>query len=165
MESATIPPSMATTNQRRRNWPLWAGSVLLLLTALINVPQIYALDVPQGILPWLSLIVPAAAVGCFVVGARRAFAQAELYRGKIAGSILGVIALLLFAGSVWLFSHAREVPPAASAPKVGQKAPDFTLTNTSGQAVSLNQMLSLPIDSSTGTRPKAVLLVFYRGYW
>jgi hypothetical protein len=156
---------MPPTDQRRRNWPLWGGIVFLLATAGINVPQLYALDIPQGILPWLGLAVPAAAVGCFVVGVRRAFAQPEIYRGKIAGSILSVIALLLFAGSVWLFSHARDVPPSSSAPKVGQKAPDFTLTNTSGQPVTLNALLSMPIDSATGARPKAVLLVFYRGYW
>jgi hypothetical protein len=156
---------MPDSNQHRRNWPLWAGIAFLLLTACINVPQIYALDIPQGILPWLGLVLPAAAVGCFVVGVRRAFTQPEIYRGKVTGSILGVVALLLFAGSVWLFSHARDVPPSFSAPKVGQKAPDFTLTNTSGQPVTLNGLLSLPIDSSTGARPKAVLLIFYRGYW
>jgi hypothetical protein len=156
---------MPETDQRRRNWPLWAGIVLLLATAGINIPQIYALDIPQGVLPWLGLVVPAAAVGCFVIGVRRAFAQPEIYRGKVTGSILGVIALLLFVGSVWLFSHARDVPPSSSAPKVGQKAPDFTLTNTSGQPVTLNALLSMPIDTSTGLRPKAVLLVFYRGYW
>jgi hypothetical protein len=156
---------MPETDQRRRNWPLWAGIVLLLATVGINVPQIYDLDIPQGILPWLGLVVPAVAVGCFVIGVRRAFAQPDIYRGKVTGSVLGVVALLLFAGSVWLFSHVRDVPPSSSAPKVGQKAPDFTLTNTSGQPVTLNALLSMPIDSSTGARPKAVLLVFYRGYW
>ena len=137
----------------------------MLLTGLRNIPGLYAWKLAQGVLPWLSLALPAAAVGLFVVGLRRAFAQPELYRGKVTGSILGAVALLLFAGSVWLFSHNRDVPPSAGAPKVGQKAPDFTLTNTAGQTVSLNQMLTLPMDASTGTRPKAVLLVFYRGYW
>ncbi len=156
---------MPSTNQRRRNGPLWAGSGLLLLTALLSVPQIYALELAQRILPWLGLVVPAAAVGCFVVGLRRAVTQPQLYRGKIAASILGAVALLLFAGSVWMFSHSRDVPASGSAPKVGEKAPDFALVNTGGQNVSLNYLLSAPIDSSTGARPKAVLLVFYRGYW
>jgi hypothetical protein len=156
---------MPATDQRRRNWPLWLGSLFILLTLLSNIPGLYASNLSQEILPWVSLVLPAAAVGFFAVGLRRAFAQSDLYRGKITGSILGAVGLLLFAGSIWLFSHTRDVPPSAGAPKVGQKAPDFTLTNTGGQTVSLNQMLALPIDSSTGTRPKAVLLVFYRGYW
>ncbi|HKF24124.1 MAG TPA: hypothetical protein VKE93_21305 [Candidatus Angelobacter sp.] len=156
---------MPPADQYRRNWPLWLGTAFLLVTVGINVPQIYALDIPQGILPWLGLVVPAVAVACFVVGVRRAFAQPEIYRGRITGSILSLIALLLFVGSVWLFSHVRDVPPSSSAPKIGQKAPDFTLPNTSGQPVTLNALLSMPIDSSTGARPKAVLLVFYRGYW
>ncbi len=48
------------------------------------------------------------------------------------------------------------------APQVGQKAPDFTLTDTTGRQVSLNELLTTPIN---GTAPKGVLLVFYRGYW
>lgn len=39
--------------------------------------------------------------------------------------------------------------------KVGDKAPDFTLRNTSGQEVSLSQMLS----------KGPVILSFYRGRW
>ncbi len=53
----------------------------------------------------------------------------------------------------------------ARALEVGQKAPDFTLTDTSGQAVSLAQLLANPIDAASGKAPKAVLLIFYRGYW
>jgi hypothetical protein len=151
--------------QRRRNTPLWVGSALLLLTVIITTPQIYALSLPQQALPWLGLVVPAAAVACFAVGLRRAFAQAQIYRGRVFGSILGVVSLLLFAGSVWLFSHSRDMPALTSAPKVGEKAPDFTLQNTSGQPVSLAQMLSTPIDTASGKPPKAILLVFYRGYW
>jgi hypothetical protein len=151
--------------QRRRNTPLWVGSALMLLTVVITVPQIYVLNLPQQVLPWLGLVLPAAAAACFVVGLRRAFTQAQIYRGRVFGSILGVVSLLLFAGSVWLFSHSRDVPASASAPKIGEKAPDFTLKNTSGQPVSLAQMLSTPIDTASGKPPKAVLLVFYRGYW
>ncbi len=39
--------------------------------------------------------------------------------------------------------------------KVGDKAPDFTLKNTSGQEVSLSQLLS----------KGPVILGFYRGRW
>jgi hypothetical protein len=59
---------------------------------------------------------------------------------------------------------------------VGQKAPDFTLSDTNGKPVSLSELLSTPINGKTmnapvgnaqqaPTSPKGVLLVFYRGYW
>ena len=39
--------------------------------------------------------------------------------------------------------------------KVGDAAPDFTLENMDGQPVTLSEVY----------RKKAVVLVFYRGYW
>jgi hypothetical protein len=156
---------MADTIQRQRNVPLWLGTVLILLTVVSTVPQFYGLKFAPGILPWLGLLLPAAAVFCFVVGVSRAFKQPQIYRGKTLGSILSFLAIMFFAGSVWLYTHARDLPKSASAPKVGQKAPDFTLKDTTGQPVTLAQMLSIPIDSASGKAPKAVLLIFYRGYW
>jgi len=82
-----------------------------------------------------------------------------------------------------LFFHARAVPASAGAPHVGQTAPDFTLTDTAGKAVSLAQLLGPATGGATAADPiingvtngitngatngaaKAVLLVFYRGYW
>ncbi|HZE25074.1 MAG TPA: hypothetical protein VE054_13850 [Blattabacteriaceae bacterium] len=74
------------------------------------------------------------------------------------------------------------MPSSAAAPQVGQKVPDFTLADTSGNKVSLDQLLgkadasvsasantatgqAIPVGLSTATPTKAVLLVFYRGYW
>jgi peroxiredoxin len=45
---------------------------------------------------------------------------------------------------------------------VGQKVPEFTLADSNGKQVSLNELLTAPIDGKT---PKGALLVFYRGYW
>jgi hypothetical protein len=36
----------------------------------------------QGILPWLGLLLPAAAMLCFVVGVSQAFKQPQIYRGN-----------------------------------------------------------------------------------
>ena len=44
-------------------------------------------------------------------------------------------------------------------------APDFTLADTSGQAVSMAQLFAPAADDSHVVPPKAVLLIFYRGYW
>ena len=52
---------------------------------------------------------------------------------------------------------------------VGQRVPDFTLSDTSGQPVSLDQLLapagSASTSQSQAQAPNAVLLIFYRGYW
>ena len=50
------------------------------------------------------------------------------------------------------------MPAAAAAPRLGAKAPDFTLPDKEGKQVKLSELLE-----AEGTR--WVLLVFYRGYW
>ncbi len=159
-------PAMGAMYQRRRNRALFDGTVLMVLAILSSFPVLYALKFPgQGLLPWISLALPAISVVFFIVALKRAFGQPEMYRGKILGSILGVLSVLLLAGSIWGFRHAKDLPASSAAPRVGQKAPDFTLNDTSGKPVSLAQMLTTPIDTASGRAPKAVLLVFYRGYW
>jgi hypothetical protein len=149
---------------RRSNTALWTGALLVLAGVLSNFFVFW--NIPgETVWPWVSLLLPLIGVVLLLVGLRRAFGQPQIFRGKISGSIITVIAVLLLAVSTLGFFHAREVPKSASAPKVGQKAPDFNLTNTGGQNVSLSQLLSAPIDTASGKAPKAVLLVFYRGYW
>jgi len=157
---------MPALAQRRRNRALFDGVIFIFLTILINVPVLYALKFPgQELLPWISLALPAIAVVFFMVGLKRAFGQPEIYRGKIVGSILGVLSVLMLAVSVWGYHHAKDLPPSSGAPRVGQKAPEFSLSDTSGKAMSLSELLSTPIDAASGKAPRAVLLVFYRGYW
>lgn len=154
---------MPAPAQRRRNGALWAGTAFLFLTILSNLPALYAMTGFDRVLAWASVVFPAIALVCFAVGLKRAFSMREVYGGRIFGSILGVVSLLLFAGSVWLFAHVRDVPRSSGAPQVGQKAPDFTLTDSDGNQVSLAQLLSAPAGASA--QPKGVLLFFYRGYW
>ena len=52
---------------------------------------------------------------------------------------------------------ASRVPLSPTAPRVGQKAPDFTLVDSTRHQVSLAQLLA--------SSPRGVLLIFYRGYW
>jgi hypothetical protein len=151
---------MPDPNQRRTNSALWLGLLITVLGPLSNF--LYYSKVPAAVLPWLNLAVPAIGLLLALTGVARAFRQPQLYRGKILGSIFAVLAALLFAGSVWLFIQVRDVPRSAGAPQVGQRVLDFTLPDSTSQPVSLAQLFS----AAPGTaQPKALLLVFYRGYW
>jgi hypothetical protein len=153
--------SMSVLNERRRNSALWLGLVLTILAVLSQ--GLFFFKVPgQNALPWLSLALGAVAVIIVAVGVKRAFAEPDRYRGKVAGSIITVVSVFLFAITVFGFVSARKLPAASGAPQVGQKAPDFTLLDTNGKPTSLAQLLST---SAANSHPKAVLLVFYRGYW
>jgi hypothetical protein len=139
---------------------LWVGLLLLLLAILSNL--LYFLKVPAAPLPWVNLTLPVLALLFLLVGLVRAFAQSQIYRGKIWGSVVVVLGLLFVAASTLLFVVARKLPRSGGAPQIGQRAPDFTLSDSTGQPTSLAQLFSA---SAGAPPPKAVLLVFYRGYW
>ena len=120
-------------------------------------------------LQWLSQLLAVAALVWGVIGVKRAFGQPQVYGGKVIAPIFGVIALLVcgLIGFGWI--SARNLPRSGGAPQVGQKAPDFTLNDTNGKQVSLGELLG-PAQAGATTAagqasPKAVLLIFYRGYW
>jgi hypothetical protein len=171
---------MPELTKRQRNWAPWIGLLLALAAMLSNAG--YFLRVPgERAIPWLSLALAIAALVCAVIGVMRAFRQPQVYRGKVAGSILGVVVLLIFTVTVFGHFSSRALPASAGAPQVGQKALDFTLADTSGNKVSLAQLLGKAEASAAvaanangsgsaggagaAVAPKAVLLVFYRGYW
>jgi len=63
-----------------------------------------------------------------MVGLFRALGRSQLYRGKIFGPILATLSVLMFAFfSYVIFYELRQVPPSTGAPRVGEKAPTFTL--------------------------------------
>jgi peroxiredoxin len=69
----------------------------------------------------------------------------------------------VFAAFVFvIFVVGRSLPASKGAPQVGQRVPEFSLPDTSGRQVSLNELLTTRIN---GKAPKGVLLIFYRGYW
>ena len=153
--------AMAETGEHRRNAGLWVGLVLALLGPLSN--GLTFLGFPAALVPWISLALPVIGVALVFFGLWRAFKHSIIYKGKIAGSIVAIFSLLFLALSTAFFWGARHIPSqSAGAPAIGQRVPDFTLPDSTGRSVSLAQLF----DSSTGnTAPKAVLLIFYRGYW
>ena len=147
---------------RIRSSALWWGIAITVLGALSN--GLYFLNPPgQTALPWINLVLPIAGLIIVLAGLWRAFTQPARYAGRWLGTIFAAICLVLAGGSIVGFFHARDLPVSAEAPRVGQKAPDFTLIDCDGETVSLAQLLS---GSRQGSEPpKAVLLIFYRGYW
>ena len=153
---------ISPATHRRTNSALWYGLFITLFG--IATQFFYFLRPPQPIphvLPWINLLLPAIGLICLVIGLARAFGRSAIYRSKIWAGITG-FALLLLAGNVVLFLHTRDIPKSAGAPQVGQRLPEFTLSDSSGQQTSLSQLFAASAD---GSQPKAVLLVFYRGYW
>jgi hypothetical protein len=114
---------------------------------------------------WVNLLLFGTGLAFLFVGLRRAFGQPQQYRGKVAGSIVGAVSLLTVALFCFVvFYQTRQLPASTGAPKVGEKAPEFVLPDTSNQPISLSSLLSTPFANSHAP-PKGVVLVFYRGYW
>ncbi len=141
---------------RRWNPILWAGFALTLLAVFSYIPIFTRYPLTRDF-PWVNLLLLTAALALIAIGLTRAYGQPDRYRGKVSGAILAVLALVLATFFyVGVFRFARELPGAAAAPHPGQAAPDFTLADANGQPVALRNLLA-------GHR--AVLLIFYRGYW
>ena len=149
---------------RRINWPLWVG-FLLTLAAFFTFFAVFVSFPVTRDFPWVNLVLFLIAGVLLFAGIRRGFASDRPHptRSKIVSSIVGFLSLLVFAFFVFtIFVASRWLPASPGAPQVGQKVPDFTLADTTGTQVSLNELLTSPVN---GVPPKGVLLIFYRGYW
>ncbi len=159
---------MPDVTEHRKNTAPWWG-LLFALGAIGSNVAFFASPPLQGALPWLSLLFAILGLVFLAIGLRRAFGQAQVYRGKVLSVVLTVIALLPLGLTAFAFVKARELPSSTAAPQVGQRIPDFTLLDTSGKPTSLDQLLapagSASTSESQAQAPKAVLLIFYRGYW
>ena len=152
---------MADSTARKRTLTPWLALLLTVLGLLSNgLPFI---GFPATPVPWISLLLSLAGFVVTLIGLWRIFGKSTVYGGKISGSVAAVLSLLFLAGSISFFWGARHIPAEASAaPHVGQAVPDFTLPDSTGHSVSLMQLFSA---SAGKQQPKALLLVFYRGYW
>jgi len=147
---------------KRLNWQIWAGFVLSLVAAL-SYEIVFAWWPVTRDVPWANLILFAIAIVLLILGLRRAFKPDKGIISKIFSSLAAAFGLLLLTGLLFaVFVYGRWVPASAGAPQVGQKAPDFTLTDSNNKPVTLAQLLSEPINNKP---PRGVLLIFYRGYW
>jgi hypothetical protein len=147
---------MLEFGRMRRSWNslIWAGFAVTLVAA---ISYIFARFPATRDVPWVNLLLFLGG-GCLVAaGLKRAYGEPHRYGGKISGAVIGVLVLALFGLFCWgNFVFARRVPSASGALQAGDPAPEFTLTNADGKPVAL---------SALRTTNRAVLLIFYRGYW
>ena len=149
---------------RRINWPLWVG-LLLTIAAFMSFFFIFVRFPITRDFPWANFVLFAIAAVLLFLGLRRGFAPDRPHptRSKIVSvfvTVVGVLVIGLFAFAY--FVGGRMLPASKGAPQVGQRAPEFTLPDSTGKQVSLNELMTSPIN---GKAPRGVLLIFYRGYW
>jgi hypothetical protein len=140
--------------KRKWNWPLWIGFIVA-VGGLFSYEWFALFPITRDF-PWTNLLLFGMGAVLLLFGLFRAFGRPQVYRGKIFGSIFTVIALLLFAFfSYEIFYVLKQVPLSAQAPRIGAKAPEFTLSDQNGKRVALADLLS----------PNGAVLIFYRGHW
>jgi len=144
------------------NWPIWVG-FLLSAFAFLSYPFVFVRWPSTRDFPWANLLIFAFAIVLLIAGVRRTFKASQKRTAKFISSLVATLGVLSLAFFIFAFFIAsRWLPGAHGAPQAGQKAPDFSLADTTGKTVHLGELLSEPLD---GKAPKGVLLIFYRGYW
>jgi AhpC/TSA family protein len=140
--------------KRKWNWPLWIGFVVA-VGGLFSYEWFAQFPITRDS-PWANLLLFGIGAALLLIGLFRAFGRPQLYRGKVFGSIFALISILLFVFFAYeIFYVLKQVPLSAQAPRVGEKAPDFSLPDQNGKQVGLADLLS----------PNGAVLIFYRGHW
>jgi len=151
--------------KRRWNLLIWAG-FLLVAVGLVSYVPFFALFPSTRDFPWVNLSLFGLGAVLLGKGLGQAFGQPQLYRGKVFGPILTALSLAGIGFFCYgLLYVARQLPAAAAAPRVGQKAPDFSLPDQNGKAVTLAELLTSAPVGGAGGKANGALLIFYRGYW
>ena len=142
--------------KRKSNALVWIGFGIALL-AFLSYFFLFSRFPATRDVPWANLLLFAVGGWLLGTGLKRAFGQPERYRGKVSGVILGSLGILVFGlFCVYTLYFSKQLPASSDAPRAGQRAPDFALMDAGGKPVTLSDLLQ---------KNRAVLLVFYRGYW
>jgi hypothetical protein len=147
---------------KRMNWQIWAGFILSLVAGF-SYPFVFVRWPITREFPWANLVLFAIAFVFLFLGLRRAFKSDKRIVSRIFSSLAAAFGLVFLAALLFVvFVAGSWLPASTAAPQVGQKAPQFTLIDSNDRPVTLAQLLTEPINNQP---PKAVLLIFYRGYW
>jgi hypothetical protein len=140
--------------KRSWNWSIWIG-FLFILVGFLTYPFFVQFPLTRDF-PWANFLLLGIGGILLAIGVVRAFAKAEVYRGKIFGPILALLGLFVIAFfSYIVFYELKQLPPSTGAPRVGQKAPEFTLPDQNAKPIALADLIS----------PHGAVLIFYRGFW
>lgn len=142
--------------KRRRNILIWAGFVFVIAALVSYIPFFATFPVTRDV-PWANYLLFLVGGFLLAVGIMRAFRDPQHYRGKISGSIFAVLSVALFGLFVFGIAYAaKQIPSSESALRPGSAAPPFTLVDAAGRQVTSSDLLR---------SHRALVLVFYRGYW
>ena len=142
--------------KRSRNLLIWAGFAVIPVAFISYIP-FFSLFAATRDVPWANYLLFLIGSALIAVGVGRAFRDPEHYRGKISGSILAALSVLLLALFVVTVTYySKQIPSEETALGVNRKAPPFVLVDTSGNEVSSAYLLR---------NHRGLVLVFYRGYW
>jgi|SRR5579859_3342870 len=142
----------------KRHWnvPIWVGFAIVIAAVVSYIPIFAVFPLTRDV-PWANYLLFLLGGGLLAVGVRRALRDPEHYRGKIIGSILVGLSVLLFGFfAVSILYFGKQIPSAERALHPGQIAPPFVLQDIAGKQVASSDLLK---------GHQAVVLVFYRGYW
>ena len=152
-------------NIRRFNWHIWAGFLLSIVAFLSYLFFFVNFPITRDF-PWANLILFMIAAAFLFVGVRRAFAPDGSRIAKVGSVFLAALGVFITAFFIYtIFIAARWLPASEGAPRVNNKAPEFTLTDVNGKSTSLAELRATPINVASTAKPRGVLLIFYRGYW
>lgn len=148
---------------RRWNISLWVGFVII-VAAFVAHPTLFVRFPITRDFPWASLLMFGTGLALLALGLRRAYKEPRIYRGRIAGPILMTLGAAIAGLFCFVFFHlARQLPASTGAPRVGQRAPDFTLPDQDGHPVTLSKLLEP--GAGGADHLNGVVLIFYRGFW
>ena len=107
--------------------------------------------------PWANFLLFGIGGIFRAAGLMRAFAATEALSRQNLRPDSDRSGLLVFwlLSSYLFFYELKQLPASIGAPRVGQKAPDFTLPDQNDKPVALADLLSR----------KGAVLIFYRGFW
>ena len=138
------------------NFSIWVGFLIVVASVVSYIP-IFTVFASTRDVPWVNYILFLVGGALIAVGLKRAFHDPEHYRGKLSGSILGALSVLIAGFFVAFILYAgRQIPASENALRAGQPAPSFTLVDAAGKLTSSSELLK---------DRRALLLIFYRGYW
>jgi peroxiredoxin len=142
--------------KRHFNLSIWLGFLIVVASVASYIP-IFTVFASTRDVPWANYVLFLAGGALLAVGLQRAFRDPEHYRGKVSGPILGTLSVLIAGFFVaFILYGGRQIPASENALRESQAAPSFTLADADGKLVSSSELLK---------NHRALLLIFYRGYW